>query len=470
MEQEERTLGRSLSAKLLLLTICFVMVVEIFVYIPSIAQFRRSYLEQRLEAANIAALSLIELPEQAISEELEDSLLAAAGVLSVSLDIGDRRLLLQRRMRASAVDEAFDLGTANALSLIGDACITLLNRGERIIRVTGERDITDLGVGRVTILMHEQDMFRAMALYSRNVLLLSIIISLFTAGLVFLSIHWLLVRPMRNLTRSMVLFSDKPEDASRILTPSDRKDEVGLAERELAHMQSELRHALAQQKRLANLGAAVSKVNHDLRNMLATAQLSSDRLLLVEDPKVRELSGRLIAAIDRAIDLCERTLRYGRADEAPPDKRLFSLHDLIEDVRVSLGLIEGEHSVTLENAVARDFRIDADPDHFFRILMNLGRNAVNAMEKGGGCITITAAPEKDRIVIRISDTGPGLPKTARDNLFVPFKGSAGGKGTGLGLAIVAELVEANGGSVRLERTDETGTVFAIEMPLPVMPA
>lgn len=462
MAKGDRTLRSSLSSKLLILTICFVMVVEVFVYIPSIAQFRISFLEQRLTSAYIAALSLVELPEQAISAELEDELLSAAGVLSVSLDLDDRRMLMQRRERPSAIESSFDLSDRDPLTLMGDACMALAMGGRRVVRVSGMPQVTN--GSRVTIILDEREMFSAMAIYSRNVMLLSIIISIFTAGLVFLSINWLLVRPMRNITRSMVVFGEKPEDASRILKPSGRKDEVGVAERELARMQEELRHALQQQKRLANLGSAVSKVNHDLRNILATAQLSSDRLMMVDDPKVRELSTRLISSIDRAITLCERTLKYGRADEPPPEKRPFPLHDLIEDLRVSLGLVDGDQAVTLDNQVARAFSLTADPDHLFRVMMNLGRNAANAMEATGGRIVITAAEVGDRVEIRVIDTGPGLPQKAVDNLFVPFKGSTGGRGTGLGLAIVAELVEANGGSVRLERTGAEGTVFLIDIP------
>jgi len=454
---------KSVSARLLLLTICFVMVVEVFVWVPSVAQFRRSFLEQRMTAGEIAALSLLEMPERTISRELETRLLETAGVLAVSLRIDDRSHLILRSEAPAQLDAEYDLRNRNPFLLIGEVVSTLRRGGNGVIRVVGDPS-NRLGAD-IAIILREETLFSAMMTYSRNVLLLSIIISIFTAALVFLSIHWLLVRPMRRITRSMVEFSKHPEDPERVLVPSSRSDEVGVAERELAHMQEELRSTLTQRKRLANLGTAVSKVNHDLRNILATAHLSSDRLLMMDDPKIRELTQRLISSIDRAIDLCERTLKYGRADEPPPKKQDFDLHRLIEDVKLSLGLDEGEDGISFENRVPGEFVMHADPDHMFRVLMNLGRNAAAALEQTkGGTLAFDAETRDGCTFLRVSDTGPGLPEQTKENLFVPFKGGTGARGSGLGLAIVAELVETNGGRVDLEKSDADGTTFVIEIP------
>ncbi|GEQ97727.1 ATPase [Iodidimonas gelatinilytica] len=470
METGVETLRSSLSSRLLLLTICFVMVVEVFVYVPSIAQFRRSFLEQRITAAQIAALSLVEAPDHAISKDLEFALLRTAGVKAVSLQLGDRRQLMMEGDAPARIDARYDLRKSSIPNMIGDAFVTLARGGKGTIMVSGE-PLRRLGEEEISIILDESALFDAMALYSRNVMVLSVIISVFTAGLVFLTLHFLMVRPMRQITRSMVAFRQRPDDPERAIVPSDRHDELGVAERELARMQEELRLALNQRKRLAHVGAAVSKVNHDLRNILATAQLSSDRLMMIDDPKVRDMSSRMISAIDRAIVLCERTLKYGRADEPPPKKRTFNLHDLIEDVRASVGLdLQEENAsddgpkVHLDNAVQKDFALYADPDHMFRVLMNLVRNAANILERTGGRVAVTAERKGECHFVRVSDTGPGLSKKARENLFVPFKGSTGARGTGLGLAIVAELVEANGGRVALEHSDDSGTTFVIELP------
>ncbi len=457
---EKQSLRSSLSSRLLLLTICFVMVVEVFVWVPSVANFRRNFLEQRMNAAQIAALALLEAPHQTVSRRLEEQLLATAGVKAVSLRLADRSRLMLQGAAPAHIDASYDLRAQGPLAMLVDTFATLARGGHGVIRVVGA---PANGLGEeMAIILEEGQLFTEMLRYSRNVLLLSVIISVFTAGLVFLSITWLLVRPMRRITRSMVEFSRHPADPERILVPSPRSDEIGIAERELARMQEELRHALNQRSRLANLGTAVSKVNHDLRNILATAHLSSDRLLQIADDKTRELSERLIAAIDRAIDLCERTLKYGRADEPPPKKRDFDLHALVEDVRVALGLDDAADRVTLENAVPPGFPLHADPDHMFRVLLNLARNAMTALKGRDGRITISAESRDGCCFVSVSDTGPGVPERVRKSLFRPFAG--GGGGTGLGLAIVADLVDANGGKVTLEKSDASGSVFVIEIP------
>lgn len=457
----ETKLG-SVSSRLLWLTMCFVMVVEVFIYVPSIAQFRLSFLQDRMAAAQIAAYSLMEAPSMTVSEPLKNTLLNTAGVIGVVLRLPDRSRLVLEDSMPDELDAMYDLRTGGPLVLIGDAFATLARGGDGVIQVVDEA--AGLEGEEIAVILREDALFAAMMTYSRNILLLSVLISLFTAGLVFLSLNWLLVRPMTRITASMVRFREKPGDPERILKPSRRTDEVGLAERELARMQEELRRALNQRRRLANLGAAVSKVNHDLRNILATAQLSSDSLLMAEDPRIKALSERLIASIDRAIGLCERTLKYGRAEEPPPEKKPVALRSMAEEVALSLGLDSKAGEIDFDNAVAPETTICADPDHLFRILMNLGRNAVDAMQGEGGRLRISASHENGSDIIRVADTGPGLPEKARSNLFVPFKGAAGGNGTGLGLAIVAELAEANGGAVSLEQTGPQGTVFCIRLP------
>lgn len=474
-------LRRSLSSRLLWLTVFFVMAVEVMVYIPSIANFRKTFLDQHLATAQVAALAGTD--SGGLNEERRMEILNTAGVLAVRLDLGEGRVLAMEEPPVPAPDASYDLRRSGPLALIAQAFETLARGGRAVVEIRAAP--VNLEGRELDIIMREDHLFRAMAIYSRNIFILSIIISFVTASLVFMSIYILLVRPLRRLTRAMVRFRDAPEDPANLLVPTERGDEIGLAEAEFAHMQTEIRQALHQRKRLAELGEAVSKVNHDLRNILATAQLSSDRLLMAKDPAVRELSERLILAVDRAIALCERTLKYGRADEPPPKPQAVVLAPLVEEVALSLGLhrqagTDGRggvigtpasgssadgSAIRLVNAVPQECRVEVDPDHLFRILLNLGRNAVEALGERGGELRVSArAAPGGMVIIEVADNGPGLPEQARRNLFVPFKGAGGGKGVGLGLAIVSELVRANGGTVWLERSDDTGTVFAFRLP------
>jgi signal transduction histidine kinase len=267
---------------------------------------------------------------------------------------------------------------------------------------------------------------------------------------------------MMRIARNMLHFSQAPEDASRIIVPSPRRDEIGTAERELAHMQAELTQTLQQKSRLAALGLAVSKISHDLRNMLASAQLLSDRLTSVAEPAVQQFAPKLIASLDRAIALCDSTLKFGRAEEAAPRRELFALHSLIKDVGETLSLPrEGAIDWTIE--IGEALRVDADRDQLFRVLSNLCRNALQALEQQDpvkGHIRVTAQRDGRTVTIAVHDDGPGVPEKARAHLFQAFQGSARKGGTGLGLAVAHELVTAHGGTIRLRDTDK-GASFEI---------
>jgi signal transduction histidine kinase len=273
---------------------------------------------------------------------------------------------------------------------------------------------------------------------------------------------------LRRITANMTAFHTAPENPASVIATSGRQDEIGTAERELAAMQRDLASMLAQKNRLAALGLAVSKINHDLRNLLTTAQLFSDRLLRLPDPHVQRFAPKLMRALERAIAFCESTLSYGRAQEQPPDRRMVALEPLVEEVRETLGLDPGG-SIRWIGAVERGLMVDADPDQLFRVLLNLARNAVQALESretrdpGRDQVRITGRREGSVVVIEVSDTGPGVAPQTRARLFEAFQTSDRSGGSGLGLAIAAELVRAHGGELGL--VDGTiGATFHLTIP------
>ena len=454
-----------LSAKLLLLTILFVMLSEVLIYVPSIANYRLTWLNDRLTSAQIAAFVLDATPGNMVPKSLERDILTTAGVMTIAIKRDGTRRLLTVSDTAPDIAAHFDVREKRPLEAIADAFSALLATSGRIIRVVGAGET---GEGFIEIVLDETPLRYAMLAYSGNILTLSIIISMITAALVYLSLNWLLVRPMRRITHNMVRFRQDPEDPSRVIAQGGRSDEIGLAEQELAVMQKELAGTLQHKARLAALGLAVSKINHDLRNILANAHLISDRLSDVPDPTVQRFVPKLIASLDRAISLCADTIRYGRAREAPPERRKVALAPLAEEVTEAAGLA---HHATVRwvNAVDAELRVDADPEQLFRILMNLFRNAVDALESEAHASTeqdsvrISGRREGTVVTIEVSDTGPGVPARARAHLFEAFQGSVRPGGTGLGLAIAAELVRAHGGSIRL--VDGTlGATFQIVIP------
>jgi signal transduction histidine kinase len=318
----------------------------------------------------------------------------------------------------------------------------------------------------VEIVVEDGPLRRAMIDYSRNILLLSLVISIITAALVYLALLLLFVRPMHRITSNMMAFHRDPEAPDRIIVPSRRSDEIGMAERELASMQQDLVSMLKEKSRLASLGLAVSKINHDLRNLLSSAQLFSDRLAGLPDPRVQQFAPKLMRALERAIAYCQSTLSYGRAQEPPPDRHPVLLEIVVEEVRETLGL---NGAIGWIAAVERGLVVDADHDQLLRILLNLARNAVQALETRApndaarDQVRVTGRREGAVALIEVSDTGPGLSPKARAHLFEAFQASTRAGGSGLGLAISAELVRAHGGEIKL--IDGTiGATFRFTIP------
>lgn len=456
--------GPGLSGKLLLLTLLFVMLAEVLIYVPSIANFRLTWLAQRMAAAQTASLALKAAPDLEVSEDLARELLTNAEVLAVVLTQDHSRRLILNSGMPPEVDRTFDLRDVMRPMTVFDAFDSLFAPEGRIIAAI---DNARFGAGEtIQIVFDETPLKRAMLGFSLNILSLSIVISLITASLVYLVLNWQLVRPIRRLTGAIMRFAVRPEDSGRVIRPSGRRDEIGVAESELAKMQNQLQSMLQQKANLAALGLAVSKINHDLRNMLAHAQLLSDRLTAVKDPTVQTLAPKLVGSLDRAIELCSNTLKFGKAQEAPPSRRRFRLAETVAEVA---GMLEVEQRSGIQWADRVDpaLEIDADPDHLFRILMNLVRNAVEAIEAAaspdGAEISISARREGSVVFVQVCDTGPGVPETVRANLFEAFKGTGRPGGVGLGLAIAAELTHAHGGEMRyLERNRGAG--FEVEIP------
>ena len=451
-----------LSAKLLLLTILFVMLAEVLVFVPSVSNFRRQWLMERLAAAQIASLAAEAAPGGQLPKTLRDELLEQAKVKAIAVKRADSRVLIIEMDMPDDVDASYDLRDTSWLTLIGDALMVYLAPDNRVIRVVGQPGFNPGEL--IDVVMEEAPLKAAMIKYGLDILGLSILISIITAALVYLSLDALLVKPMTKLTWNIVRFSERPEDPSRVISPSNRRDEIGTAERELSAMQHELSETLSQKTRLAALGLAVSKISHDLRNMLSSAQLLSDRLSTVKDPTVQRLVPKLLASLDRAIRLCARTLDFGQAQEMPPRRKRFPLAPLVSEVGDSLGLPR-PNLIDWKIEISQELEVDADRDQLFRVLSNLCRNAVQALESGNnpGEIAVTARREGAVTIIEVADTGPGVPEKARANLFKAFQSVARKGGTGLGLAIAQELVHAHGGQIALVGK-EGGATFRVTIP------
>src|SRR5215813_13573536 len=456
-----RRLG--LSGKLLLLTIPLVAIAGMLIYVPAIANFRMNRLNDRLAAANTAALVLDAAPLGMVPDSLARDILKSIGARAVAIKMGQQRRLLASADLPASIGRDIDMRNMTAWSAIVDTFATMMDTGNQAIRVIGP---APGGAEFIEVVIDELPLRQAIYRFSRNLLLVSLLIAALTAALVYFALHYLFVRPMRRLTESMVAFHENPESSARIIVPSNRGDEIGVAERELSAMQRDLVSMLNQKSRLAALGLAVSKINHDLRNLLASSQLLSDQLSSVPDPRVQRFAPKLMRSLERAIAFCQSTLSYGRAQEAAPDRRMVAIEPVVAEVRETAGLAS-DASITWVAAIERGLVVDGDPDQLFRVLLNLVRNAAQALEgnpdPASQQIRVTGRREGAVAILEVSDTGPGVPQKARDHLFEAFQSSSRPGGSGLGLAIAAELVRAHDGEIHLVE-GTIGATFRIVIP------
>jgi len=455
-----------LSARLLLLTALFVMLAELLVLGPSLAAFEEGWLTDRVRAAELASLAVEAAPAGVVSDQLAGELLEGAGVVSVAVQSEGVRRLLLAAPRLDRPPELIDLRRRNWVAWLAAPFRTLAPIGSRgILRVVATPRFRSGDF--VEILSPVDPLRRDLTAYLLRLLAATAFISVVAGVLVYVSLNVFLVRPMQRITESMEKFRAHPEDPQARVALSGRRDEIGRAEVELMRMQEELRAALQSRARLAALGEAVAKINHDLRNMLTSAQIASERLADSGDPRVTKALPRLERALDRAVRLAQNVLDYGKSDELEPRPRTLDVAAAAEAAGEDAGLTA--EGVALRLDVREGLTVEADPDQFHRILVNLMRNAREAIEHAPrpgerGWVLISAGERGGVKVVEIADNGPGVPERSRDSLFQPFVGSGRAGGTGLGLPIARDLARAHGGELELVRSDDHGAAFELRLP------
>ncbi|ANH02643.1 histidine kinase [Shinella sp. HZN7] len=453
-----------LSGRLLLVTAIFVLIAEVLIFVPSVANMRLQWLRDRLNTAAAASVVIEGLPDHELPRPVQEETLMATGTKAIILKREDASRMVAAVDMPPSIDAQYDLSDVSTLTAVYDAFDTLLFGGERVIRVFGPVGESST---RIELLLDERALRRAMLGYARNVFILSMIISVVTASPIFFALNRLLIRPIRRMTANIQEFAADPSNPARVLEPSGGRDEIAVAGIHLAAMQQTLQRTLKEQKNLADLGLAVSKINHDMRNILSSAQLMSDRLSDVDDPVVKRVAPKLLRSIDRAVGYTNEVLSYGRMREPEPRRRFVALRPLVQEVSEVLAL-DSRSDIDFVAQVEPGLQVDADSEQLFRVIHNLCRNAVEALSQDSGAerrtVLVTGLRTGSVVSIAIDDNGPGMPAKARENLFAAFRGSVRSGGTGLGLAIARELVLAHGGTIALVEKPTPGTLFRIELP------
>lgn len=455
-----------LSSKLIFTIVGVILLVAVVIYLPALAAFRTSWLEDRLRVGIVAARVLDAVPDvMALPRDLTDRLLLSAGADAIVYRREGQSQLIELA-EPVVLEQAVtaDLRQKDMPSQLMGALDTLFAGPGRTLRIVGEGDMNE---SLLELLMPETPLRREMLDYSRSILLVSFGIAAVTAFALYMLVSSLFIDPVLRMTANMLAFRKSPENGAQILHPSQRRDEIGILERELAAMESELFTMLRQRRHLADLGLAVAKINHDLRNTLTAAQLLSDQVATLDDPKVQRLAPRLVMTLDKAIGFAQSVLDYGREAIMPPQMVSVPLQALVNDAAFEARVTDNP-AMIFRNEVPDNFRISADATQIGRLLVNLLKNAREALEAAAkegrdNIISVVTEVRAGDTIISVIDNGPGLPQRARENLFIAFEGSVRSGGTGLGLAIAREIAEAHGGSLVLADTSQ-GTRFDITLP------
>ena len=453
-----------LSARLLVLTVVIATLGGTLAILPAMAAYEKQWLLDRVRAAELASLAAEVAPDRVVSEQLKTQLLEGAGVEIVAVSSDGVRRLVFANARPARAPYLVDLRTKAAGLGLFAPFQTLFGPGDRV-RVMAEPRFRQADF--IEFVATDTELKKALASYLWRLVAIVAGVSALAGLIVYLALNLFLVRPMQRITFAMERFRADPDDPQARVQLSGRRDEIGRAEAELDRMQADVRVALNARARLAALGEAVAKINHDLKNMLTGAQLASERLAALKDPKVSQALPRLERALDRAVKLASDVLAYGKTQEAAPETQTVRLAEAVTEAAAEGRLADS--GVRLVSKVGASDQVIADPDQLHRILVNLLRNARQAIEHEperaeAGRIEVSLEAVGGASLIRISDNGPGVPMRIRERLFQPFAGSGRPDSTGLGLAIARELAQAHGGDLTLSVTGAEGTVFELRLP------
>ncbi|HEY3797508.1 MAG TPA: HAMP domain-containing sensor histidine kinase [Caulobacteraceae bacterium] len=456
-----------LSARLLLATALVVVLANLLILPALLALREQEWLSDRVVAGELISLGVEGVPGGKVQQRLTDKILQAAGVVSVAIQADGVRRLVIAAPRLPRTPYLIDLRSQDPWSAVSAPFETIFGGGGRMVRVIDRPRYAD-GGEFVEIVVPDGPLRQILLADLGELSIGALFTSAMAGALVYLFLNLFLVRPMQRITRAMERFRADPDDPAARLAKSGRHDEIGRAEGELDRMQTDLLAALASNARLAALGEAVAKINHEMRNMLTSAQMASERLAASGDPMVTRTLPPLERALDRAIRLATNVLTFGRSEEPAPEPKAVPLRAALEAAADDAQLGEGRVRLATADIEPRE-QVLADPDHLHRILVNLMRNAREAIDgdkgrAGVGVIACSLAVEDGVSVVRLSDNGPGLPERAQTNLFQPFAGSARRGGAGLGLTISRELAQAHGGDLTLAETGPDGTVFELRLP------
>ena len=286
--------------------------------------------------------------------------------------------------------------------------------------------------------------------YALRILGLTFVIGLIIIAPLYYFLSAKFVKPLRVMTKHMEEFAADPSQLREPINLNHISGEISEIGAALSAMTEDVRRALRHQERLADIGEATAKINHDLRNILMSATLVTDILMASDDPKIQRVAPHIERAISDAASMTQNMMDYlsEPQTESPSD---FTLSDMVENL---------SHDTKLKVKLHGADALHGTPAIFYRLLLNLARNARAAQAQ---TLTIDIWRAGHFAVIDISDDGPGIAPELKAHIFSAFY-SGRKSTTGLGLAIAKDLAIAMGGDLRLSRSSAHGSEFRLSVP------
>src|SRR5438105_2271828 len=287
-------------------------------------------------------------------------------------------------------------------------------------------------------------------------------------GLLVMWLSQRALRPIRVLTEAAQRLGRGSPDS--VAVPEQGGDELALLAREfnamaqrLAARERELRaqgEALLRSERLAAIGRIAAQITHEIRNPLSSISLNAEELG-ERAPQARELCDAIVREVDRLTAITEEYLRFARLPK--PQMQRSDVNDVVRDL---LEFVRPElvaAGVQVEQRLSPELpQVLADVAQLRQLLLNLVRNAREAMPGGGGLRVSTRGGEGS-VEIEVRDTGPGIDPARLQRIFDPFF-TTKERGTGLGLAMAQEIAQEHGGQLTCQSTPGSGTTFTLRLP------
>jgi signal transduction histidine kinase len=458
--------SRSLSARMLWLTIGIVLTTEALAFAPGVARERQRWMAEKFAQADLAILLVSGAPGGQIDTQTRDALLKRAGLDQVHLVDSGKQLIGVGPQTLPEFQTRIDLRRESWVRGVARALATLTSDGTGVMSISDQSPFT-VGTA-LELVVPESGLKESLWRFTVYYAVLSLLIASINGAMVYFALVFFLVAPMRRITHSIRAFRSDPErvqplDPRGVTMLPD--DEMAFASREIAAMQSALSMVLGRNARLVSVGTSVSKICHDLRNVLAPALLMSERLETHDDPAVRRSGEVIMSSVERASELVGQTLKFVRDSPAPSASVRFPLAPVVTEAIDTVGSSTG---CRMRHEIGQELHVNADPNQILRVLVNLIRNAAEAGSHNL-IVKLASGRSASEVAIDVVDDGDGLPVSVRETLFRPFTRSTKPGGSGLGLAIAHDLIRANNGEMTLEYTGPGGTLFRLTLPTDPLP-